>query len=104
MYFFSDPDVVRAESIQYAVLNTYTSLRCGSTLDDFEYLIQYTWFRKYGEIRVPLEEGPDFEITDLSQEGFYTCQVNILLIDIRFEKAVELVVIGMSSYSIHICV
>ena len=51
-------------------------------------------------MREPLEEWPEFEITDNSREGLYICQVNIWSIDIRIEKQVELVVLGMSFVSI----
>ena len=52
-------------------------------------------------MKVPLEEWPEFEVTDF-QKRLYTCQVNIWSIDIRFEKRVEVIVLGMSSNCIHI--
>ena len=87
--------MVLAESRQYGILHANSSLNCTSTLDVFQYLIIYKWFRGSGENRVPLEGRPEFVSISYSHQGLYTCQVYISSVDIRIEKIVEFLVTGM---------
>ena len=95
MCCFSDPDVVLAESRQYGILNANSSLNCTSTLDVFQDMIVYKWFRGSGKDRVRLEGRPEFVNTNYSHQGIYTCQVYISSVDIKIEKIVEFLVTGM---------
>lgn len=97
MCCFSDPDVVVAESRQYGILNANSSLNCTSTLDVFQDMIVYKWFRGSGKDRVRLEGRPErleFVNTNYSHQGIYTCEVYISSVDIKIEKIVEFLVIG----------
>ena len=94
MVLLSDPDVVQAESRQYGILHANSSLNCTSTLDVFQEMIIYKWFRGSRESRVPLEGWPEFLSTNYSHQGLYTCQVYISSVDIRIEKIVEFLVTG----------
>jgi hypothetical protein len=90
----SDPNVVLAEPRQHGTLYDHTSLNCTSTLDVFQDMLVYKWFRGSGERRVPLEGRPEFVSTNPSHQGNYTCQVYISTVDIKIEKIVEFLVIG----------
>ena len=98
LLFFADPDVVIAAPRQYGIIRTNTSLNCTSTLDAFQDMLIYKWFRGYGEGRVPLdlEGSPKFVSVNHSHQGLYTCQVYISSLDIRIEKVVEFLVTGTS--------
>ena len=87
--------MIEAESRQYGVLHTHTRLNCSSTLNKFQYLINYKWFRRYEEIKAHLKGWPEFERTNSSNEGHYICQAYISSMDIRIEKMVEFQITGI---------
>ena len=98
---FSDPNVVIAAPRQYGSLHSHTSLNCTSTLDNFQNMIIYKWFRGSGRSKVLLEGQPEFLRINHSHQGFYTCQVYISSVDIKIEKIVEFLVTGTSKFETH---
>ena len=91
---FSDSSVIQAEPLQYGLLNHQTALHCSTTLDSFDFLVDITWFRGEGDDRVSLSGRPQFDSTAISDEGVYTCIVNIAEVGIENEKIINFQVIG----------
>ena len=104
--------MIRAEPVQYGLLNSQTKLNCSTTLDGFRYLVDITWFRGEGDSRVELWGRPQFESTAISDEGVYACVIVIGEIDIVVERIINFQVIGkhnekncavLISYSTEMC-
>lgn len=93
-HIFSDSSVVQAEPVQYALVNTQTALNCSTTLDAFDFLVDISWFRGEGADRMSLSGRPQFESTAISDEGVYTCVIDITEMGIATEKRINFKVIG----------
>jgi hypothetical protein len=88
--------VVQAEPVQYGLLNSRTALDCSTTLDKFIFLVDITWYRGEGTGRIEMS-SPQLEGTELSDEGVYTCKVNINEVGAVIEKIINFLVIGKYS-------
>ena len=86
--------MILAEPVQYGLLNSQTNLNCSTTLDGFRYLVEITWFRGEGDGREDLWRRPQFENTAISDEGVYTCVINIREMGIVVERIINFQVIG----------
>jgi hypothetical protein len=87
--------VVQAEPEQYGLLNTSTALDCSTTLNEFDFLVDIAWFRGEGTERTPLNTPLlIFESTAFSDEGVYTCKVNINELGIVIERIINFKVVG----------
>ena len=71
-----------------------TSLNCSTTLDVNEFGIVFTWYKGEGASEQALSVRPEFESTDISHEGVYTCEVDISAIRIKINKTINFKVIG----------
>ena len=90
----ADSDVVDAEPQQYGFLNTPTALNCSTSLDSFVFLVEVTWFRGENDAKTRLNGRPQFGSTAISDEGVYTCKVDITEMGIVIEKMIDFQVIG----------
>ena len=86
--------MVQAEPKQYGILNIPTALNCTTTLDQFRFLVIIRWFRGEGSTKEVFGERPQFDVTAISNEGVYTCQVDIIEIGIVTNKKIDYKVIG----------
>ena len=86
--------MVQAEPMQYGLLNVSETLNCSTTLERFAFLVEFTWFRGEGTEGPQLSNRPQFERTALSDEGVYTCKVNIQEIGFVTEKIINFQVVG----------
>ena len=82
--------------MQYGLLNDPVTLNCSTTLERFTFLVEFTWFRGEGTEGPPLimSNGLHFERTALSDEGMYTCKVNIQEIGLVIKKTINFQVVG----------
>ena len=94
MLALSGSSVVEAEPVQYGLLNTPTDLNCSTVLDEFMFLVEISWFRGEGANRTRLSGRPWFERTVISNEGVYTCIVNIQEMGVVIEKIINFQVVG----------
>ena len=101
IYHLSDSSVVQAEPMQYGLLNFPASLNCLTTLDVFDFLIDFTWFRREGSGRTQLN-SPQFERTALSDDGVYTCRVNINEFGAVIERTIDFQVIGKHTITLYL--
>ena len=90
----ADSDVVDAEPQQYGFLKTPTALNCSTSLDTFDFLVDITWFRGEGDSKTMLNGRPQFGSTAISDEGVYTCKVDITEMGIMIEKKIDFQVVG----------
>lgn len=86
--------MVQAEPLQYGLYNTPTALNCTTTLDVFELVIVFSWYRGQGQHKTELQGRPQFENTHISHEGLYTCEVHIALMGVTIERSINFTVIG----------
>ena len=89
--------MVQAQPVQYGLYNTPTALNCTTTLDTFEHVIDFSWYRGQGQDKTDLLGRPQFENTHISDEGLYTCEVLISAMGVRIEKPINFTVIGKSA-------
>ena len=95
--FFSDESVVLADPDQYGLFNMETSLNCSTTLDVNEFVILFNWYRGEGDSKQALPGRPHFESADISDEGVYTCEVDISAMGLTIAKTINFQVLGESS-------
>ena len=86
--------MVLAEPMQYGLLNFPAALNCSTTLHMFDFLVEFTWFRGEGTEGPQLSSSPQFERTALSDQGVYTCEVNIRQIGFVTERIINFQVVG----------
>ena len=60
----------------------------------FDFLVEFTWFRGEGTEGPQLSSSPQFERTALSDQGVYTCEVNIRQIGFVTERIINFQVVG----------
>ena len=86
--------MVVAEPMQYGIINTPTSLNCSTTLNEFKFEIVTYWNEVLGETTQRLSGRPQFNTTNISHEGVFTCEVFISTMGIMIEKTITFSVIG----------
>ena len=86
--------MVQVEPIQYGLLNFPADLNCSTTLDTFEFLIDFTWFRGEESEGTKLNSPPQFERIALSDEGVYICKVDINEFGVEIRRTINFQVIG----------
>lgn len=81
--------------MQYGLLDSQTALNCSTTLNKFIFLVDITWYRGEGDGKVMLSGRPQFDNTAVSDEGVYTCVINIAEMGgIENERIINFKVIG----------
>ena len=86
--------MVQAEPKQYGFLNAPSMLNCTTTLDEFRFLVDIRWFSGEGDSKMLLGERLQFDNTAISNEGVYTCQVDITEMGIVINRKIDFQVIG----------
>ena len=86
--------MIQAEPLQYGLLNSPTALNCSTTLNEFTFLVDISWFSGEGDGRVSLSGRPQFESTAITDEGVYTCIIDIAEMSFVVERIINFQVIG----------
>ena len=86
--------MLQAEPVQYGLYNTPTELNCSTTLNTMQFVIDFSWYRGQEQDKTALPGRPQFENTDISHEGLYTCEVHISVVGVTIQKTINFTVIG----------